>query len=102
MSDVQTNLKDDPPLWTVMIKYPKMGYCFFVTEIEADSPEEAIAEVLLMGYCLPRDAFLLTAQQVPWIELKNILENGFGPQNKPIGSPEAGPRVSVRASASRK
>ncbi|MBU6232576.1 hypothetical protein KGP36_08175, partial [Patescibacteria group bacterium] len=76
--------------WTVMIKAAKSKNpntpLFFVTEIEADSEEEAIAEVLLMGYCLPRDFFELTAKRVPMIQPVLVVteEEDHGSRNESI------------------
>lgn len=99
-SRTQEKLPDDPFPWTVQIKYMKTGRTFYVTGIEEETPEEAIAFVLQMGYALPKDVFELTAKRVP--VLSQFEPNANANPNEPIHTQKniAGP--GLRAPATRK
>jgi hypothetical protein len=73
---------------------------FFITEIDVETPEEAVAEVLAMGYCLPRDAFELSAKRVPVLPERE--PNANANPNEPARNEKQTPGAGVRATATRK
>jgi hypothetical protein len=101
MSEVTTQL----PPWTVMIKYLRKLQTtpiFFVTDIDVDTEEEAIAHVLSLGYCLPKATFELTARRVPVLPKIEEKAETHAPTNEPIRVKETGARIVVRTQTSRK
>ena len=91
-----------PHPWTVMIKYVKTGRTFFVTEIDTDTEVEAVAVVLSLGYCLPRDAFELSAKRVPILPKEMDTHAPDNHTVQPHASEKTAPHTGIRASATRK
>ena len=85
--------------WTVMISHPRSKSVFFITEIEADSPQEAIAYVRALGYCFT-DQFKISAKRVPLLETQ--LSATDSNQIESNASKQAASGAGVRATPTRK